>query len=217
MSNDKPDLTSVPELSDDRPEEPLPPEYTEEIEQPLSGKDQDDLEALNAEAPSYHTLLEVWLNLLAPAHEEQTQRVQPGWASRITSMYPQVKIQHMTEFRDRYFGKILELKLILDAEIEDDPDALQFNSAVADVEENSYHYRNLLLNWQKAILQWELDWDCEDDLAAVELGAISEVHKMFFGETGVTAYLDNIGFGKVFDEDDQRTITESLNEMREGQ
>jgi hypothetical protein len=49
-------------------------------------------------------------------------------------------------------------------------------------EHNSVHYLNILFTWQKQILSWELDWDCTADDAAIELAAIVEVHKMFFGE-----------------------------------
>lgn len=208
-------------MTDPKPEPTTPEEafglhaVEETIEPPLTDQDLADLESLDREPPSYHTILEVWSELLKPAEEEQTKRVQPGWGSRITQMYPQIKMQHMTEFRDRYFAKILELKQILDEEIAEDPDCFKPSKPEDDAADNRHHYKNLLLNWQKQIIQWELDWDCEDDLSPVELGAISEVHKMFFSEKGVTAYLDNIGFE--FDEQDQLEMSMVLNEMKEDQ
>lgn len=180
----------------------------------LSEQDEADLQSL-VDVPDvqYHSLLEVWRELLTPAGGEATKRVQPGWASRITGMYPQIKMQQMTIFRDNYFSKIEELKHILMLEIENDPDALQHLTPESDAEENRHHYTNLLLQWQMQILSWELNWIADDELSAVELGAISEVHKMFFAETGVTAYLDNIGFQ--FDELDQADMSVLLNDLRE--
>lgn len=196
----------VPDISSLRP--------VESIEPPLSAEDQADLDSLTDDPPTYHSLLQVWQTILAPAEEEQTERVGPNWGSRITQMYPQIKMQQMTEFRDRYFSKILELKHILDGIVEEFPEALQHLDMEADATENAVHYKNILFLWQAQIVQWEKEWDCEDEFAAVELGAISEVHKMFFGAEGVTAFLDNIGFE--FTEDDQVELRDLLDEIKAG-
>lgn len=180
----------------------------------MSEQDAQDLQKLAETGEvTYHTILEVWQHQLAPAGDESTRKVAPGWASRITAMYPQIKMQQMTEFRDRYFGKISELKSILDLEIASDPDCFSYQTPQEDAENNSHHYKNLLLQWQSQIVQWEAGWSCEDELAPVELGAISEVHKMFFNEVGVTAFLDNIGFE--FTESDQAEMSAALNELKE--
>lgn len=201
MSDDNRNLSSVPDVE-------------EVFEQPLSATDQAELDALVAEPPSYHTILEVWNEILksAEAEADSLQPIGPGWASKITTMYPQITFRQMTEFKKRYFGKILEFKRILENEIASDPDCLTHLDAESDSTENAAHYKNMLLLWQQQIVQWEINWDCEDEYAAVELGAISEVHKMFFNEKGITAYLDNIGFQ--FTEDDQLVLQQALAEMR---
>ena len=81
--------------------------------------------------------------------------------------------------------------------------------------ENSGHYKNLLMTWQLAFLAWELAWECTDPHAVAELAAISEVHKLFFSDTGITAYLDNIRFQ--YTEADRDDLTAALNELREGE
>jgi hypothetical protein len=179
-------------------------------------QDQNDLAKLLAEPPTYHTLLQVWREVIAPAKDEAIKRVQPQWASRVTSTWPAISVQEMEVYRDRYFGKIAELSAILEAEIEaartPDNDPLSHLDAEADREQNADVYKNLLLLWQQAILQWELDWDCTHKHAHIELAAISEVHKMFFSQTGLVNFLDQIGF--VFTEDDQLELQEALQEFR---
>lgn len=179
----------------------------------MSDQDEADLQKLaeTGDVP-YHTILEVWQNVLAPAEADSERKIAPGWASKITTMYPQIKIQQMKEFGRRYFAKIAELKDILDEEIATDADAFSHLSPEEDRDENRVHYLNLLLLWQSRIIIWEAEWDCTDELSAVELGVISEVHKMFFSEIGVTSYLDNIGFQ--FTEDDQVEMATALDELK---
>jgi len=174
---------------------------------------EDILEQANA-AP-YHAILEVWDAILKPAREERTKKVTPQWANRIVTAYTGIQFADMVEFRDRYFDKILQLHQILLDEIATDDECLNVEKAEEDVEKNSLRYLNLLINWQKAFLQWELDWDCTDPTAAVELGAISEVHRMFFNEDGIIALLDQIKFE--FTDDDRDLLAAELNELREAQ
>lgn len=189
---------------------------TDNTDSLLTEQDIADLESMHAEPsapdPSYHTLLEVWQQVLAPAAEEATKQVTPTWAARMCGEYKQLQIQEMNTFRDIYFGGIAELGAVLDAEIETDVDALKIDNQAEDALENRHHYLNVLRDWQLTLLQWELDWDCTDADAHIRLAAISEVHKMFFGPTGLTAFLDNIGFE--FDEADQEMLGEALEELR---
>ena len=81
------------------------------------------------------------------------------------------------------------------------------------MEHNSHHYLNVLLNWQKAILTWELDWDCTSPDAAVDLAALVEVHKMFFDGTGISSLLDQIKFE--FTEEHQALLAEELAALKD--
>lgn len=180
----------------------------------LNPKDVEDLNRLYAEdeVPSYHPILMIWREVLKPAVEEAKKKVTPQWASRITSAYREVNYADMDYVRDSYYGKIAELARILDLEIETDEECLTYTTPEEDVEENGYHYKNLLLQWQLAFLQWEMAWSCTDEHAGPELAAISEAHKMFFGDQGITAFLENIQFP--FTEDDQQTLADALIEFR---
>jgi hypothetical protein len=118
----------------------------------------------------------------------------------------------MNNFRDRYYEKIGQMLDILEGEIATDADCLTHGSPEDDVKYNSHHYMNLLLHWQLAILQWEMDWETTDPHAAAEIATISEVHKMFLGAQGLTGWLENIAFQ--FTEDDQATMSRLLIEHR---
>lgn len=176
----------------------------------LTEQDRTDLTQLynTGEVPSFHPVLEVWREVLRPAEAEAVKKVSPQWASRITAAYREVAFADMTFVRDSYFAKLAQLASILDDEIASDPECLSYTSAEEDAEHNAFHYKNLLMVWQMAILQWELDWSCESMNAGPELAAISEVHKMFFGDQGITAFLENIRFE--FNDDDQQVLAEAL-------
>lgn len=182
------------------------------IEGEFSVKDEEDPAKLNGDGPSIHTVLEVWRATLEPAERDSKRRVTAGWAAKIVSTHNEVTFADMNVFRDRFYGKIAELVKILKDEIATDPDCLSYDSYEDDALYNRLHYKNLIRDWQVAILGWELAWDCEDPYAGVELAAISEVHKMFFSQTGLTAYLDNIKFE--FTEDDQHELAAVLEELR---
>jgi hypothetical protein len=183
----------------------------------MSEKDEADLQRLLTEGaePEFHPVLEVWREVLSNGPELAKEKVSPQWASKIVGTYSGITFQDMEEVQARYFGKIGDLAKILDYEIASDKECLTYRSSEEDALENGSHYRNLLRDWQLTFLQWELDWKTTDPMAAVELAAISEVHKMFFGQTGLTAYLDNIKFE--FTEQDQMDLAEALTELRDGQ
>lgn len=151
-------------------------------------------EILPEEAPQFHPILHVWRVVLEPAESERTAHITPQWASRIVNTYPGLTFADMPTFRDAYFDKVADLKKILDFEIESDDECLNVTTPEEDVEHNSDHYINILTNWQLTVLDYELDWDCAADWAAADLAATAEVHRMFFGETGLTALLDQIQF-----------------------
>jgi hypothetical protein len=193
-------------------------EYTETIE--LSDQDQEDIAKLYAlptaeeEVPVQHTILEVWREVLAPAQKLAGEKVTPQYASKMVATYPGLTLADCREVQARYYAKIGQLAEILDLEISSDPDCLSYLDAPEeDAAENAYHYKGLLITWQQLFLQWELEWTCTDPDAAAELAAISEVHKLFFGPTGLTQHLDNIRLE--YTEDDAATLAEVLQEQRE--
>lgn len=172
----------------------------------------EDLVADAAANVGYHSILEIWREVLVPSFEERKKKITPQWANRIVTTYNGLTFGDMHHFRDRYFDKIAELFAILAVEIEADTECLNVVTPEEDVETNSFRYINVLTNWQKAFLQWEIDWSAAASDAAVELAAISEVHRMFFDQNGLTALLDQIKFE--FTDSDRDVLAAELNDMR---
>lgn len=193
-------------------------EYTESIEQPLpfemTKQDEADLEALNAPPPEYHTILEVWREVLKPAADDRNKPITPAWANKITSSFAEVNFADMGKFHALYFDRIEELVTILAEEIKTDDDCLSYSNPDDDKAENREHYLNLLRDWQAAVLRWELDWEFYAPDAAVDIASMSEVHKMFFGQTGIVAFLESIAFE--FHDDDQAELAAYLEAIKEG-
>lgn len=179
----------------------------------LSDQDKIDLAMLGDSEAAYHTILEAWREVLRPAATEREKKVSPQWANRMLAGYMGLTYADMNDFRDRYYTSLEQLLDILLNEIDSDPEALTYADPTEDAEHNAHHYKNLLLNWQTAILSWELAWECTAATAAVEIAVISEIHKMFLGPQGLVAWLENISF--VFSDEDQADLSGALIEFRE--
>lgn len=165
-----------------------------------------------AAGASYHTILELWQRILLPLRTERTRRISPQWSNRIVSAYAGMGFAEMAEFRDRYFDKLEQMLQILEASIEEDDEALKQTTAEEDVEHNTARYVQILVDWQKALLLWELEWTSDDPHAAPELAAISEVHKMLFAQEGLTALLDRINLQ--FTEEDRDRLSMELEDLK---
>ncbi len=170
------------------------------------------------EIPTYHVLLKVWRDVLEPAAKEAEKPVTPQWANKMVATYAGLKFADCLALRDNYFGILGELAAILNWQISTDPGCLSYADRESDVENNAHHYKNIILNWQMMFLQYELEWDCTSEYAAVDLAALSEVHKTLFGgpdRQGFMGHLDAIGFTDHFTEADQQDLHDALTEMRE--
>lgn len=201
--------TAAPEDTD-TPEPLAPVEFTETIEQPDEASA--EVAELIGNPPEHHAILEGWRAILSAAPAEGAKKIAPGWAMKIVSAHPQVKLSEIGLFRDIFFQKIAEMSKILDYEIASDDECLKRLTIESDKDENSVHYINVITNWQLQIAQWELDWDFAQPDAGVEIAAIAEIQSMFFSQIGITALLDNIGFD--FTPADQEELTRQLDELR---
>jgi hypothetical protein len=167
----------------------------------------------DADKVEFHPILRVWQEILDSSKQVRQERITPRWALRVITSHPEMHFADMTDYRDLYFQSIDELAEALKVEIETDDECLKYTSAEEDAEKNTFHYLNVIIAWQKIILTWELDWDVEAPDAPVQLAVISEVHKMFFGEVGLTSLLDQINFE--FTEDSQNLLRAELEELKE--
>ena len=165
-----------------------------------------------AKGAGYHTILEIWQKVISPGRTERLKPIAPQWAVRIITQYPGIGFSDMPLFRERYFDKIQELEMILEASIEEDPECLSPMTAEEDVEANGPRYIRIITDWQKAALLWELAWAPDDPDAAIEVAAISEVHKMFFAQEGLITLLDQIKLE--FTEEHRQVLSDELEEMK---
>ena len=171
------------------------------------------VEDILGETPEYHSILQVWQEVLAASKNVRQERITPQWALRVVTSHPEVTFSDMKDYRDLYYQSIDELAEALQVEIETDDECLNAASPEEDAEQNTFHYINVIISWQKIILTWELEWDVDDIDAPVRLAVISDVHKMFFGEVGLTSLLDQINFD--FSEDSQNLLRSELEELKE--
>ena len=162
----------------------------------------------------YRTLLEIWRALLEPARNGgmSDERVTPQWATRIVSTYQQLSYADTPDVNVMFYDLIDRLAGVLDAVIEEDPDALKAASAEEDAVENKERYLKLLTDWQALMLREEMAWDPLAPVAPHQLAAMSEVHNMFFGQNGLTGHLDSIGFQ--FDDADRLELQAALDAVR---
>lgn len=167
---------------------------------------------LDGKEPTFRPILYIWREVLRNAHTQKDDRVGPHYALRLVQSYFGVGFAAVELLKDLFFDHVIELLNILELEIEGDPDCLTYTTPEEDREHNAHHYKNLLLQWQQAVLSWELDWDSNDPDAAAKLAAIGETHNMFFGQNGLTAHLDNIKLE--FTEADQQIVADALQEMK---
>jgi len=166
-----------------------------------------------AAAAPYHTILEIWRGVLAPAARERENRVTPQWANRIVSGYQEIRFKDMNLFKDVYFSMVQDLAAILDEEIATDDECLNLTTAEEDCESNAFHYLNILISWQKQFLLWEMFWSTDSQSAAIDIAALAEVHKMFFGEQGILGLLDQIKFE--FTDEHKGLLVNILEETRQ--
>lgn len=194
-------------------------EYTEHVEPPvidvLSAQDEEDLAKLLAEeAPeaTYHTILQVWSEILKEENLEANAVITLAWAQAIVGKYHGITFADLPAFRDAYFEKIREMVKILRLEIETDDECLNHKTMDEDRELNAEHYLNILHQWQLAFLQTELEWDCTADTAAIDVAVLAEVHEIFFGQKGLVGHLEAIKLE--FSEADQQDLMDALSEFR---
>lgn len=169
--------------------------------------------AEESEERPYRTILEVWTAVLEPIAAERARRPNMQWSVRIVNAYPQVRYADMAPFKELYFAKAQRLADILQDSISVDDECLKRVDAAEDARYNGGIYRNVLTDWQKEFLLWELQWDADSEHAAVEVAAIAEIHKMFFDATGLVGLLDQIDLQ--FTDADRDALTAELQRVKE--
>lgn len=166
-----------------------------------------------SEGKPYNPLIKIWDAVLQPAVAGRGESPTPQWCNKMITQYPGLEYKDMRRFRDDFFDKIEAMHRIVREVVDEDPEALNVIDMEEDRTLNHTHYKRVLTDWQRTVLLWELEWDCEDPKAAIQIGTISEIHRMFIAEQGLVTMLDQISFE--FTEADQAELAEDLESLKE--
>lgn len=182
----------------------------------MTEEDKADLAKLlsgETEAP-FNPILRIYREIIGNVHLESVRRVTIPWANRMLGLYHGLTYADMPALAAAYFDRWGQVEAILDAVIESDDQCLDVTTPEEDLEHNAHHYKTLLLEWQKALVLWEMNWDPAAPTAAVEVAANGELYNQLFGEVGIIRFLDNIKFPEVFTDDDRELMRVELEEFR---
>lgn len=186
-----------------------------ELPEELSEQDKADLEALygEQEEASYHSILQVWAEIMKPENIEANKGVTLQWATMICGMYPQMTYALVPEFHDCYFHLLEQAAQRVRDKIAENDDCLKVYNAEEDVATNGTLYKELLFEWQLDLQAMELDWNPAEPHAAAVVAALGEVQKFLFGDRGLTGHLEVIKLE--FTDVDQTELREALDRQRE--
>jgi hypothetical protein len=186
-----------------------------ELPEELSDQDKQDLESMWGEQDKavYHSILQVWREVMSPENIESNKGYTMQWAVQICGKYPQMTYGLMPAFHDFYFALLEDLAQQVRDKIEENEDCLKVSNAEEDVAENHQAYKDLLFSWQLRIQEFELKWDPTSETAAAQVAAIAEVQNFFFSDRGLTAHLEVIKLE--FTDQDQTELRETLDAQRE--
>jgi hypothetical protein len=191
---------------------------TDKVEETIEGPDAEIVEfpvqadEEERDQVSYHAILEVWRELLKGAGPNDAAGVTPHWANRMVSEYRHLTFADTEKLHRLYYDRIARLASLLDDIIDANPNCLKVSKPDEDREQNDALYKQVLTDWQKEIVHWEMQWSPISPLAAVEIASMGEIHKAFFGQTGLTQHLENIRLD--FTDADSEALAAELNEIR---
>lgn len=178
----------------------------------MTAADEAELQDLLGEKPpTPRTLLETWREVLTSIESVKAQRVEPGLANRIVSVWPKLSYQDTVRYHEIYHDLLLEMRAILETEISVDPDCLK--NVDDDAVENRARYVNLLLCWQVQAMRWEHEWDAADPESHIRLAAIGDAHAFMLSQNGLIAHLEQIGFQ--FTDADREAMAVQLDEIKQ--
>lgn len=160
----------------------------------------------NEPAPQEHTLLEVWREVLSNIEVMEKNKLSMREAGALLQQFPFLIMFDLRRYPAIYWAKMKEMRAIVLAEIESDPEAL--TKVETDAVDNKHHYLNILVGWQRLVRQWEDAWDVTQLRADMEFIAIAQIHNFFLSQNGLVAHLSEIEME--FSQEDAQTVAEAI-------
>ena len=160
----------------------------------------------NEPAPQKHTLLEVWREVLSNIEVMEKNKLSMREAGALLQQFPFLIMFDLRRYPAIYWAKMKEMRAIVLAEIESDPEAL--TKVETDAVDNKHHYLNILVGWQRLVRQWEDAWDVTQLRADMEFIAIAQIHNFFLSQNGLVAHLSEIEME--FSQEDAQTVAEAI-------
>ena len=151
------------------------------------------------------TVLETWLAVLSNIETVAAEPVSPSQALKALRLAPGMQIKDVPDYLRMFYQILLEARDILEAEIINDPEALN-RGGKNDAEDNWAHYATIYMQWRTLLVEHEKSWSITGENPIAHIAAITGAANFLVGE-GLVAYLDQIGFK--FTEEDEIMVTEA--------
>ena len=152
------------------------------------------------------TLLATWKELLSNIEASRDEPISFQLALRVISNWPKISVQEVEEYFDIYHELLLEMRSVFEGVLAAHPKAIK--RVEDDGEVNRDVYIEILTEWQKTALGWELDWEVSSPNAHIVMGAMVDATGFFLGQKGLVAHFDNIG--RRFEEADSVALVAEL-------
>lgn len=139
------------------------------------------------------SLLEVWRELLSNIEQVRAAPIPVLIAHKTVTTWPKLSYQDTAVYHDMYHGILLSVRDVLDKEISEHENCLQW-VGTEDLEHNGKIYKALLIQWNLMFDDLERTWRAEDPLSHIQVVAMVEARAFVFTDTGMVGHLGTLGF-----------------------
>lgn len=178
----------------------------------LFGDEKTEGAAPPPEDPTYHSILEVWRNMLDPEHQDRGRAPTPDWCAVLIARWPFLRFADCGIVQAEYFRIFDNVHAVLAQVFEDNPQAFEAETREEDIE-NKELYVFLLKEFQKALFVTQSEWSFDDPEAGAKMAALGEAQQQILGKDGLASYLGVIGLP--FTQEEQDAMNQELTEFRE--
>ena len=160
-----------------------------------------------------HSLMEIWEYTLRGGLEASKERITPAMYRQVINVWPQIRPREITSYYKLYYQILEEYRSDIIAHTK--PEHLEEGAGEDDLERFHDDYVALLIDWQKRLCEYEVEWSPESMYpdAYISMAAIADSTNLIFGPQGLTTFLIDRGF--TLSEEEQKKLQDSVEEHRE--